>query len=357
MAVFTNIELSDVAEMLKNYNIGDIKKLKPIQSGTENTNYFIEINNNTEYLLTIFERLSADELPFYLNYTAHLAQQKIAVPMPIQISKPEKAHQNCIYLNPAIEHLKINKAWAIVEKLDGQSIMRPHAIHVAQVAANLAHIHIASQTFQPKQINKRGMQWWHDTIPELLPYLDTPTKRLLNQSFEAVQQFYTSNTYNLLPKTIAHCDLFRDNVLFKTAKNETNYDFADQFSSYYKDVDETQAVILSGFFDFYFAAHETMLYDICITINDWCIDFKNYELDIPLFEIFMLEYQKIRPLLDIEKKAMQLMFNAAGLRFWVSRLYDWHLPRTANLFKPHPPEHFESILNMHLKYAPLTALP
>jgi homoserine kinase type II len=38
------------------------------------------------------------------------------------------------------------------------------------------------------------------------------------------------------------------------------------------------------------------------------------------------------------------MLRAAALRFWISRLWDFHLPREASMLKAHDPTHFERVL-------------
>jgi len=49
-----------------------------------------------------------------------------------------------------------------------------------------------------------------------------------------------------------------------------------------------------------------------------------------------------------ERRLLNPMLRAAALRFWISRLWDFHLPRQANLLKPHDPSHFERVLTQRI---------
>ena len=76
MSVFTAVSADQASAWLKHYTIGHLSKLEGIAAGIENTNYFLTTTHG-EYVLTLFEKLTLDELPYYVNLMAHLAQHGI----------------------------------------------------------------------------------------------------------------------------------------------------------------------------------------------------------------------------------------------------------------------------------------
>ena len=105
---------------------------------------------------------------------------------------------------------------------------------------------------------------------------------------------------------------------------------------------------LTGFFDFYFAGCDTWLFDVAVTVNDWCIDLDSGTLDIARARAMLDAYHATRPFGAAEQIAWQPMLRAGALRFWISRLYDFYLPRDAELLTPHDPTHFERILRKRI---------
>ena len=61
----------------------------------------------------------------------------------------------------------------------------------------------------------------------------------------------------------------------------------------------------------------------------------------------------MRSLQAAERELLPAMLRAAALRFWISRLWDFHLPREASMLVPHDPTHFERVLRERIAH-PLT---
>lgn len=318
MAVFTSVTLLDLTTWMPQFPLGKALAIRGIASGIENSNFFIDTERG-EYVLTIFENLSFEQLPFYLKLMRHLADRGVLVPAPIANQDGEL----CVALH--------GKPAAIVSKLNGSSQMAPQPVHCAEVGAMLARMHLAAQDFEIRQPNLRSLPWWQETVPKVLEFLSEDNRQLMQAEIAYQTSFAESEVYRSLQSGPVHADLFRNNVMFDGEK-------------------------LTGFFDFYFAGCDTWLFDVAVTINDWCIDLATGVLDMERVQAMLQAYHSVRPFTANEQLAWQAMLRAAAFRFWLSRVFDFYKPRDAEMLTPHDPTHFERILRLRIA-DPVPVLP
>lgn len=304
VSVYTHVTAPQLGAFLAGYSVGAPLAVEPIASGIENTNYFVTTAQG-RYVLTLFERLAASELPFYLGLMAHLARHGIPSPAPI-------ADHSDSFLS------ELNgKPATLVTRLAGRSIANPGERECAELGTLLARMHLAGRSYAAFQENPRGPKWWRDTARAVRGFLDAECQALLDEElrFQALHRFPD------LPRGPIHADLFRDNALFEAGR-------------------------ISGVIDFYFAAVDCWLLDCAVCANDWCLVDSDADrrLDPAKTRALLASYHATRALTALERGAWPVLLRAAALRFWLSRLYDYHLPRPGVLVHAHDPEQFRDIL-------------
>ena len=306
MAVFTEVSESQAADLMLALHLGELTHLRGIEGGIENTNYFASTDQG-EYVLTLFERLTQEQLPFYLYLMKHLAARGIPVPDPAANRDGD------------ILHTVNGKPAAVVNRLSGKSQLAPEPVHCAAVGDMLARMHLAGADYNRHQPNLRGLAWWNATAPVVMPYLDASQAALIRSELAYQNHIAALSAFAALPAGPVHADLFHDNVMFEGEQ-------------------------LTGFFDFYFAGVDTWLFDLAVCLNDWCIDHSTGAHRHAHAQAMLQAYQTVRPLSAAERQLLPAMLRAGALRFWISRLWDFHLPREASMLKPHDPGHFERVL-------------
>jgi len=328
VAVFTEVGLAEAGTLMARLGLGELRALRGIEGGIENTNYFATTDRG-EYVLTVFERLGFDQLPYYLCLMQHLAARGLPVPAPaadpaIHLASDGHALERIAANAPCeLLHTVQGKPAAVVQRLSGHSALAPTAAHCAELGQLLARMHLAARDFPRVQPNLRGLPWWNDTAPVVLPYLEAPQAALLKSELAYQNHVAESSAYAALPRGPVHADLFRDNAMFSTDEG---------------------APRLTGVFDFYFAGTDTWLFDLAVCLNDWAIDLATGAADAERTAALLDAYVAARPLIAAERALLPAMLRAAALRFWISRLWDFHLPREASMLKPHDPTHFERVL-------------
>lgn len=305
MAVFTRVTEADITAWLSHYSLGTLLELQGIASGIENTNYFVTTSNG-RFVLTLFEKLTAHELPFYLDLMAHLARHGIPCPCPVA----DKDDRFLGTLN--------GKPACIVSRLPGKSVTQPSVSNCAAVGAMLGQMHSAGQGFAGKMDNPRGAAWRSSAMQNVRGFLTAEDAALL----DAEVAHHASHALSDMPRGVVHADLFRDNVLMDGER-------------------------VGGLIDFYFACNDVLLYDVAITVNDWCMTASG-DLDAERTRAFLHAYHGTRPFTAQEAAAWPTALRVAALRFWISRLFDLHLPRAGEIVNAHNPDQFKRILQRHI---------
>ena len=303
MSVYTAVTPDELDAWLTRYTFGTLIDLMPIAAGIENTNYFVT-TERARFVLTLYERLPADELPFYLNLLAHRAGVGVEVPAPA----PDRTGALFSHLN--------GRPAGLVSRIDGAPVELPSIDECAAVGGALARLHLASQHYRARLTNRRGPAWWRQAARAVRPFITQAQNELLTNEV----RFQTGFGKGKLPKGAIHGDLFCDNVLFAQG-------------------------CVAGIIDFGFAATDFFAYDLAIAVNDWCVAGNaNGALDNARMDAMVRGYHAVRPLTADERVQWTALLRAAALRFWLSRLYDLHLPRPGELTHAHDPAPFERIL-------------
>ncbi len=309
MSVFTTVTADELRDWLKNYSIGHLVSLEGIPAGIENTNYFVDTSHG-RYVLTVFEKLTRTELPFYVHLMAHLARH--GIPCPAPIADRDNEYLGTIHGKPAM----------LATRLAGRSQMEPGPAHCAAIGGMLATMHVAGQSYGRRFANPRGYGWWVDTAPRLLGFLPDDERALLETEIAFQRDARERGLCRDLPFGVVHADLFRDNCLMDGER-------------------------IGGIIDFYFAGDDYLLFDLAVTMNDWCSDASG-ELVADRADALIKAYHAERPLSDAEHRAWPAMLRGAALRFWMSRLYDFHMPRGGEMVHTHDPARFRDVLRARI---------
>ena len=301
MSVFTRVDRRSLETFLAGFDAGRLLSFKGISEGIENTNYFVTTDAG-EFVLTLVEQWEAHEVPYFVDLMSWLAARGIPSARPI----PDR--------HGVTLHTLLGRPAALVERLRGESTEEPTAADCRRVGQVLARLHLASDGFPGHREDHRGMAWRQSTARMLYPELDPETASLLRSELE----HHLARDWRGLPAGVIHADLFPDNVLFSRGE-------------------------ITGVIDFYYACNDLRVYDLAITVNQWCT-LNGGALEPTRAAAVLRAYHGERPLEPAEREAWPHMLRYAALRFWVSRLKDKLFPKQGHLTTIKDPDALRVIL-------------
>jgi len=311
MSVYTELTHADIRAILADYNLGALVSFEGIAAGIENSNFFIETESGgqtTRYVLTIFERMDAEELPYFMYLMKHLAANGLSCPdvMPRR--------------DGALLFECEGKQGCIVSCLAGKTLDSLNESQLFASGRSLAQLHLAGADFNQHRNNPTGAGWLSENANAVM------AKTAERYGHEAAAllsdelDFQSTCVWDCLPSGVIHGDLFVDNILFE----------GDQ---------------VSGIIDFYYAHDAAFVMDIAISINAQALMLSND--DQRRVKVFLEGYASVRPLTGNEHQALPSLLRLAALRFWVSRLYDAIFPRGGAMTQTKDPEEYRQKLLLH----------
>ncbi|MDX2219080.1 MAG: homoserine kinase [Burkholderiales bacterium] len=314
MSVYTPLTDNDARAFLRDYALGDLESLKGIESGVENSNFFLTTTTG-EYVLTIFEKQSAADLNFYLALMDYLAENGFSCPRPQPRFGEAKQpmHYGMLHGKPA----------TIVTKLPGAAIDHPTADDCHAVGRLLAHMHDLAVDFDMSMDNWRGAEWREFFAIQAAPKLTTAENELIASENDFQARINDAD----YPVGIIHADLFRDNILWAPD-------------------DEGGP----GVIDWYFACDDLLLYDLAITVNDWCIN-PDATIDRARHDAMVAGYRELRELEAGEAELWPAMLRRAALRTWLGRLGYNHFPQAGEMVIKKDHGFSERLLRHHIAHA------
>jgi len=309
MAVYTEVTDDALAAFLADYAIGTAVAFRGIAEGVENSNYSLRTTGG-DFILTLYEkRVDPAELPWFLGLMEHLAGRGVVCPQPVRGRD-----------GAALRQLAGRHA-AITTFLPGVWPRRVRVEHCGPVGAALASLHLAGADYAPTRPNALGPAGWRPLFDRARHRADEVQPGLAQELDGALSAILAAWPAGL-PVGHIHADMFPDNVFF---------------------LGET----LSGLIDFYFAATDTLAYDIAVCLNAWCFE-ADFSYNVTKGRALLTAYQAIRPLSAAEKAALPVLCQGAAIRFLLTRLFDWlNTPDGALVTRKDPLEYLRR-LRFHL---------
>jgi homoserine kinase type II len=307
MAVYTQIDETDLEGLLADFDLGSPLSCKGIAEGIENSNYLLETAAG-RFILTLYERrVRETDLPFFLELMRWLAARDFPCPTPIADRRGDLLKR--VRQRPA----------ALVTFLQGVAVQQPTVAHCREAGAGLARLHRAGEGFPGRRYNDLGPSAWRPLFHGLEPAAD----RLLPGLARTIDQDLSElarNWPDTLPQGAIHADLFPDNVFF----------IGDRFA----------AVI-----DFYFACTDALAYDLAVAVVAWSFGLDG-RLRPDKAQALVEGYESLRPLHPTERAALPILARGASMRFFLTRLADWGEERPGALVRQKDPMEYEARLRV-----------
>ena len=281
MGVFTKMFQNELDFIQKKYKI-KILKIKNIENGILNSNFYIETKNK-KYILRIYEanRTIDEELQELILL------DKISSFIPVSRAIENIDNEYISIFN--------NKKFALFEYVEGSSIEEIDTHIIREIAMNLGKLHSFSKEISFEKYNRKSridFDFYYNEIKKL--NFDFKFKNeLLNLADEIIKY-----DFSILPSGVIHGDIFPDNVLL------------DEYNN------------IKVIFDFNESYYGPFIFDIAIVINFW-IKINNFDFftENNFIRDFLNYYSKYRKITKEELKLLDVACKKIALSFIFLRIY------------------------------------
>jgi len=304
MSVYTELSRSDISSILAAYSLGKLRGFSGIAAGIENSNYFVD-TDCSRFVLTIFERMNPDELPYFMRLMQHLSGKGFPCPA------VQSRHDGSLLFEFQ------GKRGCIVSCLPGDTVDQLSDRQLAAAGSALARLHFAGMTFPERRPNSTCFDWISRTGLNLTGPVENHYGRDAAALLIDELRWQRDILPEGLPSGVIHADYFCDNILFSGNR-------------------------VTGVIDFYYACDGFFAYDLAIAVNALAIRLEKG--DTERIATILKAYQQSRPMSLPEKEALPGLMRLAALRFWISRLYDTLYPRPGAMTRIKDPEEYRKKL-------------
>lgn len=323
VAVFTPVALPAFRRWLQTRAcaplVGEARAISPIREGIENSNFLVAAAGG-RFVFTIFELLDSEMASYYADLIAHLAADGAPAPRSLPLARRADAVAPTADdpLDPPGPSWR-GKPAALVEFVEGEWLRDPDPAACAQMGETVAALHLAARGFSRRMRNPRGAPWRKQAAARVRESLPADERKIVDEELRNDSELRRIG--DALPWGASHCDLFRNNVLWRDGQ-------------------------IAGVIDFYFGGDDWLIFDLAVCACDWAFvgDGESARFDEEKLRALFAGYRRRRALSPLEIDLLPRVFRVAAFRFWLSRLCDFHFPRPARELIAHDPRLFLRIL-------------
>ena len=289
MATYTQLNKQDIQSLAHNYDLRVIKFL-PIDGGSGNSSYILKTEKSS-YVLTVCDDKKIDEVfkmgqLLLLLETHNIPCNRLILPVNSEILTTFTTADGV-------------KPVMLKNYIEGQVIKQLDETMLFEVGRQAAQLNQISPPDYLPTNHSYGRQFFSRAIGL---NIDVKYESWLSEEIDYLEQNISEN----LPRGLIHGDLFYDNLLFDPSSSMPG---------------GFKAII-----DFEDACHYHLIFELGMGILGTCINDLTVNLDKA--RSLVNGYEKIRPLIKIEKESLQLFvrYAAVATSYWRFNKYNIEEP-------------------------------